>query len=275
MRFSMAVVTCGLVLTSTAQAAPLTGAARDALAGDWRANTESSASACGAGAQESAVNFSLEFAMTGGRIHIDDNTEMAESQPVTAIDDSKTALTLKLEDGSWTFKHAPGGVLIAGAPPVPFGTLKGLSFRHCVPAADRSAIHLTPVQAKGISSAMPGGPILIDSRALKGCKAVLYQYLDFDVVGPTGFVLHRWNSSAVGEKLADGGRLGFKTDEITDFQIEQADAIPGGYRFKITELIPPNGSRGDTTTITVNIKGQTATIPEWKRSYAVCTAYTP
>jgi hypothetical protein len=134
---------------------------------------------------------------------------------------------------------------------------------------------LSIVLCAGTASAMPGGPILIDSRAPKGCKAALYQYFDFDVVGPGGFVLHRWSSSAAGEKLADGGKLGFATDEIADFTIDQADAIPGGYRFKVTERIPPNGSRGDTTTITVNVKGQTATIPEWKRSYAVCMAYTP
>ncbi len=273
---SLALAASALLLSAAAvSAAPITGAARDALAGEWRANPEGTASACGAGAQDGAVNFTLEFALTGGRIHIDDNTEMAESQPVTMVDDGRDALTLKLKDGKWTFKHAAGGALVAGAPPVPFGTLKGLTFRHCVPAADRSAIHLTPAQARGISSGMPGGPILIDSRSPKGCKATLYQYLDFDVVGPTGFVLHRWNSAAVGEKLADGGKLSFKTDEITDFAIEQADAIPGGYRFKVTEQIPPNGSRGDTTTITVNLKGQTATVPEWKRSYAVCTAYTP
>jgi hypothetical protein len=267
----LSVVLCA----GAASAAPVTGAARDAYAGEWRANVASSASACGAGAREGAVHFTLEFAMTGGAMFVDDNSESAGTQKVQSIDDTGGTVTLRLKDGSWTFKHAAGGVLISDHPLETYSQMHGLVFRHCVPAADRSAIHLTAAEARGISSAMPGGPILIDSRAPKGCKAALYQYLGFDVVGPTGFVLHRWNSSAVGEKLADGGKLAFKTDEITDFTIDQADTIPGGYRFKVTERIPPNGSRGDTTTITVNVKGSTATIPEWNRSYAVCTAYTP
>ena len=83
MRLATATLISTFALAAAAQAAPVTGSARNAFAGEWRANTETSASACGAGAQESAVNFTLEFAMTGGQIHIDDNTEMAESVAVT------------------------------------------------------------------------------------------------------------------------------------------------------------------------------------------------
>ena len=107
-----------------------------------------------------------------------------------------------------------------------------------------------------------------------GCAATEYQYLDFDLVGPLDFKLHRWNSMAYAEKLADGGKSSLKTDEIADFIIEKADAIPGGYRFSITELIPPEGARGDTTTITVLLDPakRRASIPEWKRTYALCAA---
>jgi hypothetical protein len=119
---------------------------------------------------------------------------------------------------------------------------------------------------------MPGGPVLIDLRAKRGCAAIEYQYLDFDLVGPTGFVLHRWNSLGLGEKLADGGKPAFATDEIADFTIDRAEATPQGYRFTVTELIPPNGSRGDTTVVDVVInKDGTATIPQWKHRYARCT----
>ena len=277
MRLLIAAASCGaLLLAFSASAAPVTGAARNALAGEWRANPGSTQSACGAGAHEDAVHFTLEFAMTGGTITVDDgNQESSGSDTVTGVDDTKDTLTLKLKSGTWTFKHGAGGVLVSQKPPEQFNTMAGHAFGLCVKAADRSAIHLTPLQASGISAEMPHGPTLIDSRAPKGCKAVEYQYLNFDIVGPGGFQLHRWNSAAVGEKLADGGKLNFKTDEITDFTIEQADVISGGYRFKVTELIPPNGSRGDTTTITVNIKDKTATIPEWKRTYLLCTDPTP
>lgn len=268
-------VLAGVFLISTlvgaAQAAPVTGPARDSYAGEWRANVGSSASACGAGTQEGAVRFTLEFAMTGGRIFIDDNTEAAGSDTVEGIDDTGGTVTFKLPGGSWTFKHAAGGVLISDKPPAMYPQMHGLAFRQCVKAADRSAIHLTKAQTAAISGAMPNGPVLIDLRASKGCNALEYQYLNFDLVGPTGFTLHRWNSVALGEKLAAGGKPPIKTDEIADFRIEKADAVSGGYRFTLTQLIPPNGSRGDTTTITVNLKGKTATIPEWKRSYALCT----
>lgn len=275
MRLALAASCSALLFATSVSAAPVTGAARDALAGSWQAIPGSTKSACGSG-DETAVSIVLEFAMTGGTITVDDgNQESSGQDTITAVDDTKDKLTLKLKSGTWTFKHGANGVLVSEKPPEEFNTMAGHSFRLCTKPADRSAIHLTPAQAAGISAAMPNGPTLIDSRAPKGCKATEYQYLNFDVVGPTGFQLHRWNSYAVGEKLADGGKLNFKVDEITDFNIEQADVIPGGYRFKVTELIPPNGSRGDTTTITVNIKGKTATIPEWKRTYLLCTNATP
>lgn len=254
-------------------AAPLAGAARDAYAGEWRANVGSSASACGAGAAPGAVHFTLEFAMTGGSMFVDDNSESAGTQKVQSIDDTAGTVTLKLHDGAWTFKHAAGGVLISDKPLDAYSEMHGLTFRHCMPAADRGAIHLNAAQTAAISGAMPNGPLLVDLRAKKGCKANAYQYLNFDLVGPAGFALHRWNSTAAGERLADGGKLAFLIDDVADFRIEKADVVPGGYRFTVTELIPPNGARGDTTTINVvvNAKNHTASIPEWKRSYALCT----
>lgn len=266
MRMFAGTVLLSLLAAGTAQAAPLSGAARDAFAGEWRAT------ACGAGPDANAASFTLEFAMTGGLMGVNTGDETSGQHTVEAIDVAGDAVVFKVDGrDAWAFKRAKDGSLISGKPISIYAQTQGLTFRHCVKAADRGAIHLTRAQTAAISGAMPGGPVLIDLRAKKGCAALEYQYLNFDLVGPAGFTLHRWNSMALGEKLADGGKPAFKTDEISDFHIEKADAVPGGYRFTLTELIPPNGSRGDTMTITVNVKGKTATIPEWKRSYALCT----
>ena len=258
-----------VVAVSATQAAPVTGAARDAFAGGWRAG------ACGVGAEPNAASFTLEFAMTGGLLTVDTGDERSGQHPIEAVDVAGEAFSFKSGSDVWRFKRAKDGGLTVLAAPSLYSELKTRTFHRCQPPADRSAIHLNAKQTAAISASMPNGPYLIDLRARKGCQAIEYQYLTFDLVGPTGFELHRWNSSAVGEKLANGGKLNFAIDEISNFRIEQADAIPGGYRFKITELIPPNGSRGDTTTITVNIKGKTAAIPEWKRTYALCSEPIP
>jgi hypothetical protein len=257
-----------LLGSAAASAAPVTGAARDALAGGWRE------ASCGATGGDAAMSFSLEFALTGGQMAVDNTYESAGPHRVTAIDAAGDTLRLTLDGKDvWIFRRTRPDTLVSVTPASDYDNMKGLTFKRCSKPADRSTIHLNAKQTAAISAEMPGGPTLIDLRAAKGCAATEYQYLDFDLVGPLDFKLHRWNSMALAEKIADGGKSSLKIDEIADFIIEKADAIPGGTRFSITELIPPNGSRGDTTTITLKLNpDHTASIPEWKRSYALCTA---
>jgi len=257
-----------LLSTAAAHAGPVTGAAREAFAGGWKG------AACNAAGDDAAMSFSLEFALTGGRMNVDNNYESLGPRRVKAIDASGDAVTLMLDGGAkWIFRQPKPDTLVSVTPIPEYADMKGVTFHRCYTPADRSGLHLDAKQTAGISAEMPGGPTLIDLRAKKGCAATEYQYLDFDLVGPAEFKLHRWNSMAYAEKIADGGTSSLKIDEIADFIIEKADAIPGGYRFTITELIPPEGARGDTTTITVKVnRDHTATIPEWKRTYALCTA---
>jgi hypothetical protein len=264
MRFVGAFLIAVLAATS-ASATPVTGSARDALAGGWREG------GCGAAADENARTFTFEFAITGGQMYVESGDETARNHPVT-LDQTGDKLTVTLDKtDKWIFTHK-GDTLVSTKPADLYSGFAGVTFRRCAKPADRSAIHLDPKQTAAISSSMPGGPMLIDLRAKRGCKATEYQSLDFDLVGPLGFTLHRWRSMALGETLADGGKPSVVTDEPADFTIEKADAIPGGFRFTVTELIPPNGSRGDTTTIDVLIgKDHIATIPQWKRRYAICT----
>ena len=258
-----------LLISTAAHAVPVTGVAREAFAGGWKG------AACNAGGDETPVSFALEFALTGGQMNVDNNYESLGPRYVKTLDVSGDTVTLTLDrGGKWTFKRPKPDTLVSIAPIADYADMKGVTFHRCYKPADRSAIHLDAKQTAAISAEMPGGPTLIDLRAKGGCKATEYQYLDFDLVGPTEFKLHRWNSMAYAEKLADGGKSSLKTDEIADFIIEKADAIPGGYRFSVTELIPPEGARGDTTTIMVMVDSakHQATIPQWKRTYALCTA---
>ena len=54
------------------------------------------------------------------------------------------------------------------------------------------------------------------------------------------------------------------------WKIEGAVKTAAGYDLKVTELIPPNGSRGDTTTLSILRTKDGISIPAWKRNYLRC-----
>ncbi len=211
------------------------------LAGEWRA-------ACGANATGTSVV--LEYAFTGGTAAVD--TGVQEEMGPFPIPDLEKEGKLSIRNGvvKW----------------------QGETFERCRGPADRSAIKLAKAQLQDIATTMPPDfPVFVDARAKAGCKARDYQYLRIDLIGPLGFELGRWNSYHLGERLADGGTAPLPLDELANWRIEKAESIPGGYRLTITELIAPNGSRGDTTTITLaTSSGGKLAIPEWKRSYIRC-----
>jgi len=79
----------------------------------------------------------------------------------------------------------------------------------------------------------PDEPIFVDTRAKGGCKALDYQYLIFDLVGPTGFTLGRWNSGHLAELIADGKKAPLATDEVSNWTIDAAQPTPGGYGLRL------------------------------------------
>jgi hypothetical protein len=225
-----------------AMAALMSGSAAAAdLSGEWRA-------ACGAEAGDTSVV--LEYAFTGGTAAIDNGME-EESGTFPIVELEKQG-KLSLKDGvvKW----------------------QGQTFKRCRGPADRSAIKLSKAQLAEIATTMPPAyPVFVDARAKAGCKARDYQYLRIDLIGPLGFELGRWNSLHLGELLAGDGKPPLPVDEVSNWKIEKAESVPGGYKLTITELIPPNGSRGDTTTITLaTSSGGKLSVPEWKRSYIRC-----
>lgn len=232
------------------------------LAGEW-------ATKCGEHADGSELYMYIEFAATGGQVAFDDGTEGGGTFAIKngTVNANRVSLNLA-EAGDYEFIR--NGMALKGTA----GDMAaGKVFIRCAPPADRSAIHLDSKALRYLSSAMPPDhATFIDTRAKGGCGATDYMYLTIDLVGPLGYTIGRWNSSSLAEKVAQGKSSSF--DEVTNFTIDKAESMGGNYRFTITEKIPPNGSRGDTTTITL-LPSPTGvvTIPEWKRSYRRCFAH--
>lgn len=218
-------------------AGPAAAAEADIFAGEWRATC---------GVEASDPRLVLEFALTGGTVFVDDGSESAATFTVAEL-------------------RRQGKLSMWGKAL----TWEGQTFQRCRAPADRSVLHLSKAEIGLLSSAMPpDNAVFVDARAKGGCKALDYQYLTIDLVGPLGFTLGRWNSMHLAESLADGKKLPF--DEVSNWTIDKAVSTPAGVRLTVTELIPPNGSRGDTGVVTLATAAGRLSVPEWKRSYLRC-----
>ena len=250
-----------LLSAGVANAASLTSAEQASLEGQWRN-----------GCSDGDMTVTIEFAVTGGVIWLDDGSEGADSYRIVSADMSKDRMRFALKDGGKIvfFRRSDGKMTGEESTRLQF---EGRTFAHCQKPADRSAIKLSKAEIAQISAAMPpDNPVLVDERAKAGCKALDYQYLTIDLVGPLDFSMGRWNSADLAEKETENKNVHLARDEVTNWKIEKAESTPQGTKLTITELIPPNGSRGDTTTITLTkpVNGKIA-IPEWKRSFIRCT----
>jgi hypothetical protein len=253
----------------------LSAADKRALAGEWRANEAKPDGACGRDASAGDTTMVVEFALTGGTVTLEDGSEGGGAYAIGSTDAADNHIRIALKDsGELWFVRRPGGLLKSQSSEGVSPEVAGLTFKRCREPADRSAIKLGAAQIAAISSAMPpDSAIFVDARAAGGCKALDYQYLTIDLVGPTGFSLGRWNSAHLAEALADGRKPKLARDAVANWTVDKADAVPGGYRLTITERIPPNGARGDTSVITLAAPaGGKTDIPEWKRSFLRCPA---
>jgi hypothetical protein len=253
----------------------LSPADKAVLAGEWRANAAKPDGACGRDAGAGDTTMVVEFALTGGTITLGDGSEGGGAYAIGAADSADNHIRIALKDsGELWFVRRPGGLLKSQSSEGVSPEVAGLTFKRCREPADRSPIKLSAAQIAVISSVMPPDhAIFVDARAAGGCKALDYQYLTLDLVGPMGFSLGRWNSAHLAEALADGKKPKLARDAVVNWTVDRAEAVPGGYRLTITELIPPNGARGDTSVITLAAPagGKTA-VPEWKRSFLRCPA---
>jgi hypothetical protein len=246
-------------------AGALSDSDKAALAGEWRAQP-ADGDACGAA--KGAPRFTLEFALTGGHMFIDDAHAGRLVLGVKSVDANGEALSVSFDTGSaWTFARADKDTLVSQAPPERYGSLKGVTFHHCRGPADRGALMLGKDAVDFFSVMMPPDyPTFIDAHEKDGCKAKSYRYLSIDLVGPENFAvtsgdLHRGNGSAPP-----------RLDDAQTWSIDAADELPNVVRLTITPLTGADHVRGTPTRISLvpAEDGDLVTIPEWDAVYRRC-----
>jgi len=102
------------------------------------------------------------------------------------------------------------------------------------------------------------------------CAVNETQYLFFALIGPSEFRLSRWNSFAIGDKLAAKIPVKLPLDPIADWAIESVRAEAGKYVVRMHDY---DDAKAVPQTIHVEVKPSGIAIPEWKRSYVRCTGF--
>jgi hypothetical protein len=256
-----------LVSAGAAQAAPLGDVDKAALAGEWRAG------ACAGEPIKGDARFTLEFALTGGQIFVDDPGAVRLMLGVKSVDGDSAGLVLAFQTGSsWGFKRLDKTTLVSDAPPSSFAGLKGLTFHRCKPPADRSALKLEADAVDFFSVMMPPDyPSFIEAHAKGGCKARDYGYLSIDLVGPEHFAVTRGNLHST--RTPAKGVPSMRLDDEQTWAIDAAEELPSVVRLTITPLTGPGHVRGTPTKISL-VPGEESgllTIPEWDAVYRRCT----
>lgn len=264
-----------LIAVQPALAAPLTPADVSRLEGEWRINGEDGAPACGKpnGEWLYGAKLTIEFRLTGGQIDFDTGSEGAGPQTVAAAEKIGNDYVLRFPDDDTSFRMTLVGkdgmkITTAGAE-----YYAGKTMRRCREGVPRTAIKLDRADMTFLATTMlPQVPQFIDARTKGGCKAKAYQYLSFDLANPIDPELKREDSDALAVARDRKKKLPAPTDDdgMGRWKIEGAMKTATGYDVTITELIPPNGSRGDTTKLSIQRTRDGISIPAWKRSYLRC-----
>ena len=286
LRFSLlaAALLLGSALANLAPPQTDPGEAIALLEGGWRYDAMGAVPPdCDQPPAETGQTLIFEFAATGGKIAwlTPDGDPMALGVTISQPGPDRVAMITP--DGPAFIFRVDGETLVGEDMPDFAGVLKGKTFRKCYPAADRTKINLThdkPPLPMGDLAYLSKGtlgeqPRFVDTRFNKSpyevCTEPVAQYLFFDLVGPLGFSMGRWNTAQLAEHLANGGTPKVQPDDVSNWTIEAVEPVENGWKVTATELIPPNGSRGDTTSFTVLTKENAMWIPEWKREYWRCT----
>jgi hypothetical protein len=256
-----------LLVSASAVAAPLADKDKAALGGEWR--VLAAGESCAAKPDKTMPRFTLEFAITGGQIFIDDPRVTRLMIGVHSTDSDGDALTLSfLTRSSWAFRRTDKDTLVSQTPPNGFDGLKGLIFHLCRPPADRSALKLEHDAVDFFSVMMPPDyPTFIDAHEKDGCKAARYDFVSIDLVGPEEFAITR-GSLRPATKTAPPQLVGESV-----WSIDAAEELPNVVRLTITPLTGPDRVRGTPTKISL-VAGEEAsllTIPEWDAVYRRCT----
>lgn len=274
--FCLALCAQSAVADSPAATFDTTAALQALLAGGWRYEPDGSMPpACDQPPSEMGQIITFEFAMTGGRALWTSSDGEEMSLFGTVSKEGYTIAFLAPDLSGLTFYVDDGGMLW-GARMSDFAyELGGNAFRKCSEPADRRRIDGSAEALRVFGGGASALPVrFVDTRFAKQgqdlCLEAEAQYLEIDMVGPLGFSLNRWNNLALAEKLAAGEAPEIVPDEIGTFALDSLVPTGLGWEASLTELIPPNGSRGDTQTVRLQLRGDTLTIPEWQRDYLRC-----
>ncbi len=277
--FPLATVLFAQSALATSMAATADSAKEPAalLAGGWRYEPDgSSPPACDQPPSEFGEVITFEFAVTGGRVQWTNPNGEGMNLGVEASRDGKSIALISPDGPGLKFELQDDGTLW-GLEMAEFAQdLTAKHFRKCYEPADRSQIDGSAKALDFFGGGAEAPPVrFVDTRfGKKGqdlCLEPESQYLRLDMVGPLGFELTRWNSAAIAEKLAVDETVKTPLDDVSNFTLESLRETGLGWEATVTELIPPNGSRGDTSTIRLQVKGDHVTIPEWQRDYLRCT----
>ena len=265
-----------LCLSSVAHAAPLNQADFARLEGQWRINGDDGAPACGKsnGDWTYGAKLTIEFRLTGGQIDFDTGAEGAGPQIVSKAEKSGNDYVLRFPDDETPFRMTPMGkdgmkIVSSGAE-----YYTGKVMRRCIAGEPRDAIKLSRADVKYLgTTVLTDAPQFVDARVKSGCKVKTYQYLSFDLADPVTPELRRQDSDALAmardnkkKKLS----IPVDDDGMGRWKIDGAVKTAAGYDVIVTELIAPNGSRGDKTTLSIVRTKDGISIPAWQRSYLRC-----
>jgi len=248
------------------------------LAGGWRYEPDGSAPpACDQAPSEFGAVITFEFAVTAGRVIWTTPDGEGMSLGVTASQDAANIVLITPGGPGLGFRVNADGTLFGGDMPEKAQDLSGKMFRKCYEPAGRAHIDGTAKALDFFGGGAETPPVrFVDTRFAKTgedlCLELEAQYISLDMVGPLGFSLARWNSAAIAEKLMANEAVKVWPDDIANFTLESLTQTGLGWEATVTELIPPNGSRGDTSTIRLRVKDDAVTIPEWQRDYQRCTS---
>ena len=249
-----------------------------ALEGVWK-GVDAMSDASKLCAEQSTSNhvLSLEFLRTGGMIYFDDGSGDATRAPLTGAEEANGIITLTAGDHVWRFRSTGVNTMTSVRSSASLGAdVDDLVYKRCQEPADRAAIAFDATQLKLLAADMPGDEaFFIDTRiapkAGDRCAGQETQYLFFALIGPSEFRLSRWNSFALADKMASGGKSKLPLDPVADWRITGAGVDGGKYVFQIKDYDKPTAP---VKTIHLEVKANGEfTVPEWKRSFVRCTGF--
>jgi len=223
-----------------------------------------------------ATALSIEFLRSGGVIYASDGSEDATRGRIIDAFEENGVVSLTVGDDVFRLRPDSDNIMSRVRSSASLGgDVDTMVFKRCSKPADRSAIAVDDNGLKYLASDLPGDEAFFMDERLAAktgdrCAVNETQYLFFALIGPSEFRLSRWNSFAIGDKLAAKIPVKLPLDPIADWAIETVRAEAGKYVFRMRDY---DNAKAVPETIHVEVKPNGIAIPEWKRTYVRCTGF--